>query len=605
MFETGLIPPTANLTTPNPAIKWEEYRLHAPTTVTSLSTRGSRALVAMTSSGIGGANGSCIVEGPPAPTASRGLDVEFWSSDADYPRLFVCGGLSPRTVSTVTETLLQQRQDGVDEAALSLTYGRRARSMPWLNYAIALPGESMRFTEPILSPKARGALVFVFSGQGPQHLASKFLGSRFVIKILIEAVGRELFRASNVFRESVLKLDNIYERTTGHSLILKYGLFDGLVEPESLLNDIWPIAVTLPALTIVQVALFDTLRFLGLKPDFVVGHSAGETATLYASGAASKEMTIQLSIARGRGLTPLEHLDCSMAAVNCSPVEAEGILTRVANELGPGSLEIGCYNSAEALTLSGANPNLARAVEVATELGFFARKLKTRVAVHSSMMEHCRETYCNAVNEVFAHHTLSKPTVAICSAATGEIMEAAGDADYFWSNSRGPVRFSQAIQTLVKAHPNASFVEVGPHPVLASYISSLVGSHATVTCPLQRPNPKKPTNGVELRSFLITLARLAVAGVHANYAFLSGSKAPLLRDLPAYPFQSKSVPVCLPSQQVKRFTRQRNGPLNFRGLCVNSQTHPSLADHLIKATPIMPAAGYIEMVGSLRATSCA
>jgi acyl transferase domain-containing protein len=417
-------------------------------------------------------------------------------------------------------------------------------------------------------------------------------------------VGRELFRASNVFRNSILELDGIYERATGHSLIHKYGLFDEAIKPESLLDDIWPIAVTLPALTVIQVAMFDTLSFLGLKPDVVVGHSAGETAVLYASGAASKEMTVQLSIARGRGMTPLERLNCSMAAVNCAPAEAEKILAQVASELGPGSLEVGCYNSTDALTLSGANDKLERAVDIATEKGIFARKLKTRVAVHSSMMEHCRETYCSGVNEVFARHELAKPTVTIYSGATGEIMEAAGTADYFWSNSRGPVRFTQAIQAMSKTHPNASFLEIGPHPVLASYLSSLAGSDAIVTCPLRRLNPKKPEKDVELRALLTAVGQMAAAHHHVDYSVLAGSSAQTLRNLPAYPFQRKSIPVNLSTRDVKRFLRARNGPLNFPELRVNSATHPSLADHIIKSTPIMPAAGYIEMVSDLHLCLC-
>jgi acyl transferase domain-containing protein len=161
-----------NLTTPNAAIKWDEYRLHAPTEVMPLLKRNDRAIVAMTSSGIGGANGSCIVEGPPTPP-TRSPGVEFWASNASSrPHLFVSGGLSPRTAVAVAEALQQQRDAGVDETALTLTYGRRVRSMPWINYSVMSSGEPASFSEPALVPKSPGSLVFVFSGQGPQHIAS-------------------------------------------------------------------------------------------------------------------------------------------------------------------------------------------------------------------------------------------------------------------------------------------------------------------------------------------------------------------------------------------------------------------------------------------------
>jgi acyl transferase domain-containing protein len=595
IFERGIIPPNVNLKTLNPAIAWEPYQLRVPIEPTPLPLRNGRALVAMTSSGIGGANGSCVIESPPASACK--FSVDFWATNAaSRPHLFVCGGLSPRTSSAVADSLLGQLKDGVQAESLVLSHGRRARSMPWITYAVTPDNDDVRFSEPILAPKGRGPLVFVFSGQGPQHLASTYISSvPSRPRIDIYTVGKELFRASNVFSQTVRDLDCIYERMAGHSLIRKYGLFDDEIDPESSLDDIWPIAVTLPALTIVQIALLDTLAFLGLKPDIVVGHSAGETATLYASGAATKELTLELSIARGRGMSSLESAGCSMAAINCTPADAERIIAQVAQEPGAGPLEIGCYNGEEALTLSGADAQLKQAVNIATERGIFARKLKTRVAVHSSMMENCREAYRTAVNDVFSRHTLSKPKVTIYSSSTGKVMLEAGGADYFWTNTRGPVFFTEAIQALVHAHSNASFLEIGPHPVLASYLSALAGSDAIIECPLRRLNPTKPKN-VEVRALLTTIGRLTTTHHHVDYSLLAGPQATILHSMPAYPFQPKSIPFQLPTHEVQRFLRPRNGPLNFEELCINTATHPSLADHVINSMPIMPATGYLEMV---------
>ena len=43
----------------------------------------------------------------------------------------------------------------------------------------------------------------------------------------------------------------------------------------------------LPAITMLQLALVDALAAAGVAPDAVIGHSAGETAVLAASGSAS------------------------------------------------------------------------------------------------------------------------------------------------------------------------------------------------------------------------------------------------------------------------------------------------------------------------------
>ena len=73
-------------------------------------------------------------------------------------------------------------------------------------------------------------------------------------------VGRQLFKACLPFRSSVLELDAVYKSVAGKSLVEDYGLF-GEVAPDAKdsLGDPWPIAITLPALTLLQLALVDTL----------------------------------------------------------------------------------------------------------------------------------------------------------------------------------------------------------------------------------------------------------------------------------------------------------------------------------------------------------
>ena len=65
---------------------------------------------------------------------------------------------------------------------------------------------------------------------------------------------------------------------------------------------------------------------------------------------------------------------------------------------------------------------------------------------------------------------------------------------------------------------------------------------------------------------------------------------------PPYPFSPKSIPWVSHTPEIARQCQQRNGPMNYPQLAINARTHPVLADHAIKGEPIMPAAGFIEMV---------
>ena len=171
MFQTGLIPPNANLEHANPAIKWQEYKLRVPRQPEPLSCRRAtgRPLVAMTSSGIGGANGHCVVEGPPKLTDSPST---FWhTAQIPFVSIVIAGGLSPRSTSAVAASL-QQWIPGRNSQSVSRIYGRRSRSMPWRSFSVITDGESARFSDPILAPKTRPPVVFIFCGQGAQHMHS-------------------------------------------------------------------------------------------------------------------------------------------------------------------------------------------------------------------------------------------------------------------------------------------------------------------------------------------------------------------------------------------------------------------------------------------------
>ena len=170
IFETGLIPPNVNLSTPNPAIRWAQYRLRVPLAPEPLKihAQNGRPLVAMTSSGIGGANGHAVIEGPPRRTPP----LAFWTEGEDAPALLIAGALSPRSASAVGDELLSIARTSTEKAALARIFGRRARSMTWRSFAVVGKTKTSSLSKPVLAPKTRPPIVFVFSGQGTQHFQS-------------------------------------------------------------------------------------------------------------------------------------------------------------------------------------------------------------------------------------------------------------------------------------------------------------------------------------------------------------------------------------------------------------------------------------------------
>jgi len=180
------------------------------------------------------------------------------------------GALSPRACTALVQTYQNEYAD-VDHLALSAHLGGRARQMPWRTYAVANTLAEATFPDPSIVEKRPNPLIFCFSGQGPQHWQQ----------------GRDLFLAYSAFRESIYACDRIHQEYTGDSFLQQTGLFlsDTPKTSPLAMSFAWPADITTIAITFFQVALFDLLVFLGIKPDAIIGHSIGEIAVLYASGA--------------------------------------------------------------------------------------------------------------------------------------------------------------------------------------------------------------------------------------------------------------------------------------------------------------------------------
>ncbi|KAF8508000.1 hypothetical protein JB92DRAFT_3121331 [Gautieria morchelliformis] len=596
MVANNVVPPTANFSVPNRKIHWNEYNLHVPATAPvpfSPRSPSGKALVSLSSFGIGGANGHVVLEGPvrQSPGGFTQYEHRAYPTDAF---LIMAGGLSPRSAGVMADLL----RDAVTSASpdtvpfLAKLAGRQARQLTWRSYAIYYPHSkiprAVTFCEAQLAPRMRPSLAFVFSGQGPQHVL----------------MGRQLFAKYAAFRQSVFECDDAYRSVMGCSLIETSGLF---AEPStsdgprsSTRSSEW--TVTLPALTIFQIALFDLLGSFGVKPDVVLGHSAGETALLYASGAAPKQMAVEVAVARAKMMSVAESVGGGMAAVACGELEAQAMIDKVLAKEGiledvkrEQSLVLACYNSPDGVSVAGVVALVDKLCVLAESRGILARRLKIPVPVHSYLMDVCKYQCESHVGEVFSRFPQAgKPTTTMYSTVTGGKWEQPFSVDYYWRNARQPVLFHQVTEQLVNHFPSMCYVEISPHPVLSSYVSSAGVDSSRITCPSRRP--AKTGELLEGAAFLQSLGRLATNGYDVDFDALNGSPTwdPNVK-LPAYPFSKKHVPFHADTPAFHRLLLSHNGPLNHPRLRINSKTHPLLAGHVVNSEPIMPAAGFIEM----------
>lgn len=386
----------------------------------------------------------------------------------------------------------------------------------------------------------------------------------------------------------------------GQSLIERTGLFSSEVVGFQKLPDVWPIEITLPAIAMVQLALIDLFHSIGIVPDAVVGHSAGETTMLYASGAAPKAMALEVAIARGLAVAELEVLEGSMVAFSCNPIVADDLINevRTSEDVSDMILDVACYNAETAVVLAGHVALLEKAKAIAKSRNILFNQITTKVPFHSAIMEACKTSYITRVSSVFNKYKGQFiPKIATYSAMTGEIWNQTFTPNYFWDSARSPVEFLSAINTVLVDFPNAAFLEISPHPVLSSYISSIRGNADVVFCSMRRKR-EYPEFG-EKSQFLETVGGLVTAGydtidIHAVTGVCSVPAPSPFK----YPFAKKDLPIY--SDVCRTFLDNMEamyrGPLCSSPLRINASTHPDLTQHVINSQPIMPAAAYLEMV---------
>ncbi|CAI7605698.1 unnamed protein product [Penicillium manginii] len=395
------------------------------------------------------------------------------------------------------------------------------------------------------------SIIYIFTGQGAQW----------------PGMGKELFFMSDYFRERIRVLDETLRNVkdspcwTIEGEMLKDAESSRIAEPE----------VAQPLCTAVQIALVDMLRQYGIQPSSVIGHSSGEIAAAYASGAMTVEAAI--TVAYFRGLSIRHRLDGpvgAMAVVGLSREKASSYLLD--------GVTVACDNSPNNVTLSGDAPILAMV-------------LKSILADNSN-------TFCRRLDVSVAYHSRTK---------ISDPQEL--DAAYWSKNLLSPVIFKRAVENVLAViGQNKLFIEIGPHSTLSSPLRDILQSRNALKTSVYIPTliREKP----QWRALCATAGRLYVNGAPIQLSKINGVTGQVLTSLPSYPWLHTES-LWSQSRLVERWTKNqepRHELLGSRGLESNDVepswrnilhlAHvPWLWDHVIGKDVIFPCAAYVAMIG--------
>jgi [acyl-carrier-protein] S-malonyltransferase len=235
--------------------------------------------------------------------------------------------------------------------------------------------------------------------------------------------------------------------------------------------------VAQPALCSVSLALTDVARELGLRPDYVAGHSLGEYTAAVASGALGSEDGLRLVARRGRLMADIQtERPGIMAAVIGLPVDRLAELCAQASEAG--LVSMANLNSPAQVVVSGDEAGVSRLMELAEQAeAKRVVRLQVGAAFHSQLMEPVQAAMAEAMDDV----GWRDPDVPLAANSSGELVRQASDLrEALIAQIASPVRWIDCVQTLASTGCT-EFLELGPGRVLAGLVRQIDPSLQTIS----------------------------------------------------------------------------------------------------------------------------
>jgi len=589
VLQNQAIPPNVNFNTPNPNIDFDGLKLDVPVSCEKMSGGSEPMIVGVNSFGAGGTNAHLVLEEytrgesrekPKCSEAEVDLPIIISSKSQEglnalakeYERFF---GRASSEVQEVASSLMRHRSRYSHSLVVAAKDAMEAQErLAMYSEGITDQGYRQVNADRVKKPK----VAFMFSGQGGQWLG----------------MGRKLYETDSTYRSIVDEIDGHFEDIAGWSIASE--MFGGEDE-----NSINKTNIVQPAIMITQVATAEILIRKGVNPDGVVGHSIGEVAAAYMSGAISLKEAVYVIYHRSNLQNKLSGKG-AMLAVGVGLEEANDLVEQFGE-----NVSIAAINSPTLVVLAGDNNDLLAIEEVLIKEEKFCRFVNVEVPYHSHYMQEIREELIDVLQKV-----QGKPsTIPLYSTVEGCLKGGAHlSGEYWYENVRKPVLFTKTIECMCEDGYDL-FIEVGPHPVLVAGCNDVIKersfeAHSTFTL-------RKNEDEVDMIN--LTLGEYFCRGGDLELANEDVYDDGLFAQLPKqvwqhkrYWFETNKYRELRLGKETHQFLAENvkhnaDPNISIWNTNISTANFPFLKDHQVGEEVVFPATGHLEVVQAVAAAA--
>ena len=575
-----MIPPNIHFDKPNPQIDFNRYNMRIPTETVVLD-KSKKLLAGINSFGFGGANAHVI-----ATSADKKGSAKRAEPSSPGHLIFSISAQNEEALRQSTAEMIDfitiEEPDFTDLCYSSVvrrsvhqhTVSFISESMEDIknnltDYTNSEKNDNIQKMRKILTKPDKTA--FVFSGQGAQWygMARSLLKNDTAFRTQVKIIGDMLKELGWLERETDLLIELSKD------------------EKESRISETM---IAQPAIFAVQVGLFRILDKAGIKPDGVVGHSIGEIAAAYVSGAISLEEAARIVYWRSR---------CQ------ANLSGKGKMISVAltkdkfnSEFSGAGVEVAAENGSSMITASGSVESILNVADKLEKEGIFYRILDIDIPFHCSIMEELETNFKTGLKST-ENKNADTP---FYSTVTGSVLDGNElDAEYWYKNIRNPVLFKKAVSQMVD-DGFSLFIEIAAHPILSRYIEEELSENSIQGVVCHTLNKKHDDEVSILKCF----STLHSSGLNFLTENLFPSDAEFIR-LPYYPWQKEKYWVEPERTRNFRIGKAYHPHLKEREdsavdknckiweVELDHRNQLYIADHKVQGPIVYPGAGHVEL----------